>query len=175
MKRTAFIHASVLVAASLAVGLSDRMPMAHAQAWGLPEMSKETKGCVDCHRLENAPIYQQWGSSRHYRANVGCYECHMAKEGETDAFKHEGQWIATIVSPRDCARCHAKEAEEFAQSHHSRGGRILGSLDNVLAEVVEGNRGMVTPGFQNGVSAAAVSGCWQCHGSVQERRDRHHD
>ena len=24
---------------------------------------------------------------------------------------------------------------------------------------------MVTPGFQNGNSAAAVNGCWQCHGS----------
>jgi len=84
---------------------------------------------------------------------------------EQAAFKHEGQWIATIVSPRDCAKCHAKEAQEFADSHHSKGGRILGSLDNVLAEVVEGNRALVTPGFQNGNSAAAVSGCWQCHGS----------
>ena len=45
-----------------------------------------------------------------------------------------------------------------------QGGRILGSLDNVLAEVVEGNRGMVTPAFPKGISAAAVNGCWQCHG-----------
>ncbi len=137
---------------------------ARAQAWGLPEMSKETKACVDCHKLENTPIYQQWGDSKHFRANVGCYECHMAKEGESDAFQHEGQWIATIVSPKDCARCHAKEGQEFAGSHHSKGARILGSLDNVLAEVVEGNQGLVTPSFQKGVSAAAVNGCWQCHG-----------
>lgn len=138
--------------------------VAFGQAWGLPEMSKETRACVECHKTENTPIYQQWGSSKHYRANVGCYECHAAKEGEPDAFMHEGQWIATIVSPKDCARCHSKEAQEFADSHHSKGARILGSLDNTLAEVVEGNRGMVTPAFQGGVSAAAVSGCWQCHG-----------
>jgi hypothetical protein len=69
------------------------------------------------------------------------------------------------VSPSDCARCHAREVAEFAGSHHSKAGRILGSLDNVLAEVVEGNKGLVTPGFPQGVSAAAVSGCWQCHGS----------
>jgi cytochrome c553 len=50
-------------------------------------------------------------------------------------------------------------------SHHAKGGRILGSLDNVLAEVVEGNSAFVTPGFPEGVSAAAVNGCWQCHGS----------
>jgi len=140
-------------------------PFAFAQAWGLPEMSKETTACVNCHKVENAGIYQQWGSSKHFRANVGCYECHMAEEGEADAFNHEGQWIATIVSPKDCTRCHKKEGEEFAHSHHSKGGRILGSLDNILAEVVEGNRGLVTPSFQKGTSAAAVNGCWQCHGS----------
>ena len=30
--------------------------------------------------------------------------------------------------------------QEFVGSHHAKAGRILGSLDNVLAEVVEGNR-----------------------------------
>lgn len=162
------IHSKSQCAASLAVCISWPLICASsalAQTWGLPEMSAETKACVECHKIENASIYQQWGNSKHYRANVGCFECHRAEEGEPDAFQHEGQWIATIVSPKDCSRCHAKEGEEFARSHHSKGGRILGSLDNVLAEVVEGNRGMVTPAFQNGNSAAAVVGCWQCHGS----------
>ncbi len=135
-----------LIAALLMAALAPAAAV-RAQAWGLPEMSPETKACVDCHKVENAGIYQQWGNSKHYRANVGCFECHMAEEGEPDAFKHEGQWIATIVSPKDCSRCHVQEGEEFAHSHHSKGGRILGSLDNVLAEVVEGNRGMITPAF----------------------------
>ena len=46
--------------------------------------------------------------------------------------------ISTIVSPEDCARCHPKEVEEFAGSHHSKGGRIIGSLDNVLGEIGAG-------------------------------------
>jgi nitrate/TMAO reductase-like tetraheme cytochrome c subunit len=141
------------------------VPSALAQAWGLPAMSAETRSCLECHRQDDTGIYQQWGGSKHYRANVGCYECHMASEGDADAFMHEGQRIATIVSPKDCARCHSKEAAEFAGSHHSKAARILGSLDNTLAEVVEGNRGMRTPAFPAGVSAAAVNGCWQCHGS----------
>jgi len=148
----------------LAVAIALGSP-ASAQTWGLTEFSKETRECVDCHKKEDPSIYQQWGGSKHYRAKIGCFECHAAKEGEPDAFKHHDQWIATIVSPKDCARCHVKEAGEFAESHHSKAGRILGSLDNVLAEVVEGNRGLVTPAHQGGVSAAAVSGCWQCHGS----------
>jgi len=138
---------------------------AWSQTWGLTELSRESAACIECHKRENPAIYQQWGNSKHYRANIGCYECHSAQEGEPDAFRHEGQWIATIVSPKDCARCHARESQEFSESHHSKGGRILGSLDNTLAEVVEGNRGLVTPAFQNGVAASAVLGCWQCHGS----------
>jgi hypothetical protein len=154
------ILVGLLIVASLAGS-----PRARAQAWGLPELSKESKACLECHKIDNTGVYQQWGASKHHRANVGCFECHMAAEGDADAFVHEGQRIATIVSPKDCARCHSKEASEFGGSHHSKAARILGSLDNTLAEVVEGNRGMKTPGFPGGNSAAAVNGCWQCHGS----------
>ena len=41
----------------------------------------------------------------------------------------------------------------------------MASLDNLLAEVVEGNSALITEGFPEGNSAAAVNGCWQCHGS----------
>ncbi len=106
-----------------------------------------------------------WGESKHYRAKVGCYECHKANAGDKDAFMHNKFRIATIVSPKDCSSCHEKEVKEFAESHHSQAARILGSLDNVLAEVVEGDNGLVTEAFPQGVSAAAVNGCWQCHGT----------
>ncbi|KPJ97611.1 MAG: hydroxylamine oxidoreductase, partial [Nitrospira bacterium SG8_35_4] len=130
------------------------------------ELSKASQECVSCHKETNVNIYQQWGNSKHFRANIGCLECHEAQKGDVDAFEHEGNLISVIVSPKDCARCHTKEADEFINSHHSKAGRIMGSLDNTLAEVVEGNRGMKTEGFPEGISAAAVNGCWQCHGSV---------
>lgn len=132
-------------------------------------ISDATKECLDCHSGDNPGLYQQWGASKHYGANVGCYECHAANKGDIDVLHdvtHDEFVIATIVSPADCARCHEKEVDEFVNSHHSKAGRIMGSLDNLLAEVVEGNNGFVTPAFPNGVSAAAVNGCWQCHGSV---------
>ncbi len=136
-----------------------------AGAFGLATLSDASKACIACHQQQSPALYEQWGDSLHYRANVGCFECHMADESDVDAFKHYGQTISVIVSPRDCARCHETEVSEFEASHHAKAGRILGSLDNVLAEVVEGNKGMVTESFPMGVSAAAVNGCWQCHGS----------
>ena len=157
-------HAATIIVIILA-GTLLAVRSVRAQAFTLPELSAESRACVECHKKNDTGIYQQWGFSKHYRANIGCYECHAANPGEPDAFEHEGKLIAVLVTPKDCARCHTKEAAEFAGSHHSKAGRILGSLDNVLAEIVEGNRGMVTPGFAQGVSASAVNGCWQCHGS----------
>ncbi|MCH7886070.1 MAG: hydroxylamine oxidoreductase [Planctomycetes bacterium] len=139
---------------------------AAAQHTLLPRLSETTKECIVCHQKTDPGIYQQWGESRHFRANVGCYECHRADKDDVDAFEHFDTYIATIVSPKDCAQCHKHEAAEFAGSHHSKAARILGSLDNRLAEVVEGNNAFITEGFAHGNSAAAVSGCWQCHGSV---------
>ena len=136
------------------------------------ELSDESTTCVSCHKNTTVNIYQQWGSSKHYRANVGCYECHQAQEGDVDAFEHNGKLISIIVSPKDCARCHEREVDEFVNSHHSKAGRIMGSMDNVLAEVAEGNTMFKTEGFPEGLSAAAVNGCWQCHGSVVKVNDK---
>lgn len=129
-----------------------------------PELSAQSRKCIECHSSTTPNIYQQWGNSKHYRANVGCYECHEAKKGAIGGFMHNGFFISVIVSPLDCARCHSHEVREFENSHHAKAGLIIGSLDNILADVVEGNNGMKTPAFPEGVSAAAVNGCWQCHG-----------
>jgi hypothetical protein len=140
-----------------------------------PEMGEATKECLACHGEQNPGLYQQWGASKHYGANVGCYECHVAEKTDVDWLRdgiHDEYVIATIVAPRDCGRCHAKEVDEFLNSHHSKAGRIMGSLDNLLAEVIEGNNGMVTPMFPGGISAAAVNGCWQCHGSEVKTNEK---
>jgi hypothetical protein len=132
-----------------------------------------SKACVDCHRQENAGIVDHWKGSKHARKGVGCADCHRAETGDVDAFTHYGVTMATVVTPRDCSRCHPRVGVEFAASHHAKGGNILASLDNYLAEVVEGSRvpfnpHAPTPGRAitavNGMASAFV-GCKQCHGS----------
>lgn len=136
--------------------------------------------CVSCHQELTPGIIDHWIGSTHAMKGVGCVECHAAEEGDADAFLHEGARIATVVTPRDCARCHPHEAEEFQRSHHAAAGNILASLDNFLAEKVEGgvsvdntqrmfNPHSPTPGRAdinavNGMASAFV-GCQQCHGS----------
>ena len=121
------------------------------------QIGTESRTCMACHQRSTPGIVGQWKISAHSRNGVGCFECHRAAKGDKDAMDHNGFLISTIVSPKDCSLCHQKEFKEFQQSHHSEAAKILGSLDNVLAEVVEGD--------MTGTSPAAVSGCWQCHGS----------
>ena len=136
---------------------------------------------MECHGDQSPAIVEHWRGSTHAEKGVACVDCHQAEAGDADAFQHEGWRIATIVSPRDCGRCHPGEYEQFTASHHSRAGDILHSLDNFLAETVEGGRAShsairlarfdphsPTPGRTtetvNGL-AAAFTGCQQCHGS----------
>ncbi len=136
----------------------------------VPAASKE---CVECHEEASPAIIDHWEGSNHALSGVACVDCHTANQGEADAFTHYGELIATVVTPLDCGRCHPEEQAEFASSHHAAAGKILHSLDNRLAEIVEGMRGRFephspTPGmerpFVEGL-ASVSSGCWQCHGS----------
>jgi hypothetical protein len=115
------------------------------------------QACVTCHQQHSASLVMQWEDSRHAKVGIGCLDCHRAAEGEPDAWRHEGQWVSALVTPRDCGACHAKEQQEFARSHHAKAGEILASLDNVLAERAAG---------MPGNNADAVNGCLQCHGSI---------
>ncbi len=118
---------------------------------------EQNKACADCHRKTSPALVMEWERSAHARNTVGCLDCHGATPQKAGAWRHEGTWIATLVTPKDCGQCHAVEAEEFARSHHARAGEILASLDNVLAEKAAGMPGNI---------ADAVNGCWQCHGSL---------
>lgn len=132
-----------------------------------------SESCVKCHQEQTPGIISHWEGSTHAIKGVGCVECHIADKNDADAFDHYGQTIATVVTPLDCSRCHKVEADEFQKSHHAKAGNILASLDNFLAETVEGSRvpfspHSPTPGRSftevNGMASAA-SGCQQCHGS----------
>ncbi len=116
--------------------------------------SKESQACIGCHKDKAAPLaVQQWAESKHAINGIGCYECHQAGKDRPDSFEHFGSRISVVVSPKVCGTCHAQETEEFEKSHHSQAGEILGSLDNVLGDVIEGPQ-------------AAINGCRKCHGSV---------
>ena len=117
----------------------------HAAARGAtPAASRQ---CVDCH-TQVPPASSITGRARPTprRASAASTATRPRRRTPTSSAT-TAQQIATIVTPRDCARCHPTESAEFAQSHHSKAGNILASLDNFLAETVEGSRVAVQPAF----------------------------
>jgi hydroxylamine dehydrogenase len=115
--------------------------------------SAESQACLKCHQQQHGSlIVQQWAASRHAQSGLGCYECHQSAGGPA-SFQHYGKTISVLVTPKACGKCHQQQSAQFEASHHAQAGQILGSLDNVLGEIVEG-------------PPAAAMGCAKCHGSI---------
>lgn len=136
----------ILTAAVLITGLSnlpDRRPLAD-----------DANACVTCHRVSTPVIVTQWSESRHGKSGVECATCHVAPEGAPGTKKHfDGSFITPVVSPKVCGQCHADQEKQFTASHHASAAKFIGSLDNILGEMIEGG-------------PAANMGCKQCHGST---------
>ncbi len=122
------------------------------------KLSEETKQCLECHSDAMPGLVEQWQSGSHWLTGVGCYECHKAEKGDADAMDHNGFLVATIVSPRDCGKCHPNEASQQEASHHAKAGDILNTKDGLLGQTVGGE-------------PAVAVGCRQCHGSIVKVMD----
>jgi len=107
--------------------------------------------CTSCHEKSNPALYLQWKNSAHAENGIGCLDCHEADSSDVDAFKHNGATIATLVTPRDCGKCHEKIEEETSNSYHAHAGEILDSNDAYLAHAAGGE-------------PIAIVGCESCHG-----------
>ena len=115
--------------------------------------------CIECHRARNPGIEQDWRSSVHAKVGVDCYKCHKADE-EKGLFskahlKHDPNPISVVVTPKTCAGCHPKEAEQYAKSKHAHTHEITWKVDYWLND-----------GMNNAVER--TSGCYACHGTVVE-------
>ncbi len=162
----AMAPAAMLLAASImrvpgaAQQRAGKRPPARAAQTQQAPISPEGRRCLGCHASVTPGIVADWKSSKHYGNGVDCAACHVAAaEGNRpDIQQHHGFKIVVLVTPKHCQSCHEREAVEFQASRHADAAKFIGSLDNVLGEVVGGG-------------PAADSGCRQCHGSTVAVKD----
>lgn len=117
------------------------------------KISSEGQACLNCHNSTTPVLVKEWKESEHFKKGIDCYSCHKANAGDPAVVDHYGQKIAIIVTPKYCANCHGKEVDQYENSRHAKAAQFIGSLDNVLGEIVEG-------------APMVQSGCRQCHGST---------
>ncbi len=118
----------------------------------IPDNDTAAGKCMTCHKEKSKGLYRQWFSSSHGMHNVTCIDCHGAKKGDVDGYIHYDALISTLVTPKDCGKCHKKEMEEVDRSYHAKAGLILESADAYLAHAAGGH-------------PVAIAGCESCHGS----------
>lgn len=111
------------------------------------------KDCVECHEKSSTGLAQQWHDSEHAKAGVNCLDCHRADPLDVDAITHEEVVIATVVSPKDCGRCHETEYQEQKGSVHANAVGLIERRMPAMAENLGG-------------PAIIAAGCAQCHGAV---------
>lgn len=115
--------------------------------WGI----EGDNACVSCHKKVSKGLVTQWQESAHGEVGITCLDCHQADASDDDAITHEGEVVATIVSPKDCGQCHDTEYQQQKGSVHAN------------AAVLIKNR---IPALENvGGQAIVAAGCDQCHGS----------
>ena len=84
-----------------------------------PVVTEDNEGCLTCHMEDSPALVMESERSRHAQLGVGCFDCHSAEKGDVDAWEHEGVYVAALVTPLDCARCHAQEFEQFSNLYYS--------------------------------------------------------
>ena len=121
----------------------------------LSGLTNESKRCVSCHEDKTAFIVKEWEKSKHFKNDVGCYECHGSDKSNPAAYRHMGFTISTLVTPKQCSRCHPGIVEEYQNSIHAKSGLIAqgasaiggGSYWNIAASVL----GWVPWNFKKGL------------------------
>lgn len=166
--RTAATCRTALLCASLFLA-SYGMESVRAQTGSLPHTPRQIEiqrglsdleaSCISCHAAQEPGKVHDWSLSLHARANVTCLDCHAAQLTDKDAADCPGTRayrnvkISPVVTPKDCSRCHPREASQFALSKHARTWEI---------QTVE-----IKDPWLKGMNSTIErsTGCYVCHGS----------
>lgn len=160
-------------------------------------VSEATSECLECHAIIHPGIVASWQKSRHSKitpkegmsvdglarkvssktvpeplqANVvGCAECHTLRpDAHADTFDHNGYDVHVVVSPDDCAVCHATEAGQYAKNIMSHayenlnGNPIYQKLELSITGRAKSMGGKFQ--FDPPSDETRAETCYYCHGT----------
>ncbi|MGC8595708.1 MAG: multiheme c-type cytochrome [Candidatus Kryptoniota bacterium] len=75
--------------------------------------------CATCHQRVTPDIVYQYALSTMAKSGVKCEDCHVVEKNNPLGHDHEGFFITYSPTPKQCARCHVRETDEFEHSRHA--------------------------------------------------------
>jgi len=135
----------------------------------------EAVACIECRRATTPGTFVDWARSRHASANITFLDCHRVQPGDEDMDKgHEEDYsrsdlpygdgkykvpVASIVTPKDCSRCHPDEVIQYSRSKHANTIEIIWKIDSWLKDGMNSENERKT-------------GCFTCLGTVIKIDDK---
>ena len=194
------IKKPVWILFSLLTGVSLSASLAMAADPPAPSLSDDSEACLGCHSMVSPGIVSDWRRSRHAMTSieqalqrpeqqrrisiplekqktgsqgvaVGCAECHtLNPKSHRDTFDHNGYEVHIVVSPMDCAFCHATETRQYTSGNkmaHAYGILHDNSLYRMLQESVIGMKTVQGSSLITAPSSLStqMDTCYGCHGT----------
>lgn len=161
-------------------------------------ISTQSQECIDCHISVTPGIVKDWETSRHvhirlenalikpvlerrvsspnppaelHSSTVGCYECHSRNTAQhKDSFDHFGYRINVIVTPNDCATCHAVEVTQYEVSKKANAYANLmeNPVYHALVSTIDGAKTLKGNAIvsKEPSDVALNESCLGCHGTI---------
>jgi hydroxylamine dehydrogenase len=160
-------------------------------------ISDLSQDCIDCHSTTTPGIVADWKRSRHAAITpaealkkpelqrrvtakkvpdnlsgvvVACAECHMLNpKSHKDTFSHNDQKVHLLVTPKDCAVCHAVESEQYDKNlmSHAWANLAKNELYQTLVKDIDGIKTFkdMKTTTANPDEKTRADSCYQCHGT----------
>ncbi|MDY6969666.1 MAG: multiheme c-type cytochrome [Spirochaetota bacterium] len=170
------------------------------------QISEQTDACIECHNTITSGIVADWKRSRMAKVTpnealkqpeltrrisvtnvpkdmknhiIGCYECHSINNADHKeaAFEHNGFYIHTVVSSRDCSICHKIESEQYSHNIMSEayGNLMLNPIYKMLVDSINGiqdfnGKKLFLKPHKDEITNA--ESCLHCHGTIIKIDDK---
>ncbi len=123
--KTVLVGCVVTVVVLLALYIFTKLPggseTEKIQSGGIQTQVSYTGGdrCATCHQRVTPDIVFQFAASTMAKSGVRCEDCHAVDKSNPMGHDHEGFFITSEPTPKQCERCHVRETNEYLHSRHA--------------------------------------------------------
>src|SRR5512140_2149077 len=118
--RTLIIGTGVTILALVLIYVFTQLPSGGEKVAGTTATADQASyggsdKCAGCQRRVTPDIVNQYAHSTMAKSGVKCVDCHVVDRSNPMGKDHEGFFVANKPTPKQCARCHPGEHQQYEQ------------------------------------------------------------